>query len=125
MSTHRSLVKFGVTGILATLIHVLVVTTLVEILQADVGIANGLAFVAATIFSSYINTVWSFNATMTRSVVVRFWMVAVVGACLAVLIAKLFEFGGFHYLAGIAGVVLIVPPISFVLHKLWTYRDQT
>jgi len=44
---------------------------------------------------------------------------------LTVAITSAITAAGYHYLVGIAAVVAIVPVMSFVLHRLWTYRVRS
>jgi len=44
---------------------------------------------------------------------------------LTVAITSAIAAAGYHYLVGIAAVVAIVPVMSFVLHRLWTYRVRS
>lgn len=117
-----SLIKFGITGVAATAIHVIVVSPLILVAEFSAGIANGIAFVVATFFSSFVNTKWSFKKQFSVKVTLRFWSVAVLGCILAVLIADLIEELGFHYLVGVAAVSTLVPIISYLLHRYYTYR---
>ncbi len=59
---------------------------------------------------------------MSRQVIIRFWLVSILGCGLAVVIAKLIEAAGYHYVIGVLTIAMIVPLITFTLHKIWTYR---
>ena len=85
-------------------------------------LANGIAFVVATLFSFTINTTWSFSSRPSRRLLVRFVLVATVGLGITVAVSGTAQYFGLHYLYGIALVVCAVPPITFLLHKYWTYR---
>ena len=122
MQDFKTLIKFGVTGLGATGIHMLVVFVLIGQWAWDVGLSNGIAFIIATLFSNYVNTLWSFQSTMTKTVVVRFWTVSVFGCSLAILISKLIEAAGYHYVIGVLAIAMTVPIISFSLHRAWTYK---
>jgi len=84
--------------------------------------ANGVAFGVATLFSYAINTVWSFTAPLHGRTLMRFSIVSIAGCLLAMIISGLADTLGMNYGFGIAAVVCIVPPVSFVLHISWTYR---
>ena len=121
-SNVATLFKFAITGVGATSIHMLVVYILIGQWQWEVGLSNGIAFCIATVFSNYINTIWSFQARMSKQVVLRFWIVSIIGCGLAVIIAKLVEAAGYHYAIGVVVIAMIVPLITFSLHRFWTYR---
>jgi len=119
-----SLLRYYLIGILATLMHVVIVAILIEKFASSAGLANGIAFILATIFSYIMNTYWSFQAKMSFTVLCRFWSVAALGCALAVVISSVAEHLGFHYLIGIAMVMSVVPVISYLLHRNWTYREE-
>jgi putative flippase GtrA len=85
-------------------------------------IANGVAFVVATIFSYTINTLWSFSSPLHGRNLFRFVAVSMVGCLLAVTVSGTAQHYGLHYWYGIGLVVFTVPPVTFLLHSLWTYR---
>jgi putative flippase GtrA len=117
-----TLLKFGATGICSTLIHILVATTLISGFDKATPIANGTAFIIATLFSYGVNTLWSFSNQISSRNALRFIIVSLVGLALTVLISLLADALNFHYMIGIAMVVMTVPVYSFLAHSLWTYR---
>jgi putative flippase GtrA len=114
--------RFGISGLLATGLHVLVAVFLIRGLLLAPSIANGAAFAVATIFSYLINTMWSFSSPLHGRNLLRFCVVSFVGLVLAMTISGAAQSFGLHYLWGILFVVLTVPPVTFLLHSLWTYR---
>ena len=118
----RQLRRFAVTGLLATGVHVAVAALLIELAQRSPPFANGAAFLVATAFSYAMNTLWSFSATPGARSLARFAVVSCVGWTLTVLLSALADRLGLHYLLGIGLVVTGVPPVTFLLHRYWTYR---
>ncbi len=114
--------RFSITGLFVTGLHVFVATYLITVPTWHPSIANGLAFVLATLVSYVMNTVWSFSAPLERRTLHRFVGVSVLGCMLAMAISGMSSHLGFDYRIGIGFVVVTIPPISFVLHSLWTYR---
>lgn len=119
---YQRALRFGVTGVGATLVHVIVASSCIEFFNFDAPFANGLAFITATAFSYYVNTRWSFSTTSNLRNVSRFWIASCIGFLLAVSLSAFAQAQGWHYLVGIGLVVSIVPAVSFLLHNLWTYR---
>ncbi|WP_374625939.1 GtrA family protein [Pandoraea sp.] len=118
-----SLMRFGVAGAVSTAVHVIVAVTLIEMFGAGSVLANAVAFCTATPCSYLLNTLWSFSARVHRTSFARFVPVSIFGLLLTTFVARTVEhLGGSHWV-GIAAVVLIVPPVTFVLHRYWTYRD--
>jgi len=114
--------RFAFSGLLVTALHVVIATTFIEIILLAPSIANGVAFVMATIISYLINTMWSFSSPLHGENLFRFCVVSSVGFFLAMGISGTAQYYGLHYWYGIGFVVFIVPPFTFVLHNFWTYR---
>lgn len=114
--------RFAVTGGLATLIHVAIAYSFLRAIAPIPILANGIAFVAATAFSYAINTTWTFTARHEPRSLLRFGAVALVGLLATAAISGGAELAGWSYWSGIALVVVCVPPLTFTLHALWTYR---
>jgi putative flippase GtrA len=114
--------RFAASGLLATAVHVTIATGFIRYVLPEPILANGLAFITATIFSYLANTLWSFSNPLTGANFVRFSLVSLVGLALTTLISGTAEHYRLHYIYGIGLVVCLVPPTTFVLHKFWTYR---
>lgn len=117
----RQLRRFVVTGGLTTGLHIAVASALIELAGRSPPFANGAAFIIGTAFSYALNTLWSFSSRPGARSMTRFAAVACVGWTLTVLLAALAQRLGLHYLIGIGLVVVVVPPVTFLLHRHWTY----
>jgi putative flippase GtrA len=117
------LMRFGVSGVISTAVHVIVAITLIEVFGAGSVLANAVAFCAATPCSYLLNTLWSFSARVHRTSLARFVPVSIFGLLLTTFVARTVEHLGGNHWVGIAAVVLIVPPTTFLLHRYWTYRS--
>ncbi|GLC91572.1 hypothetical protein Tamer19_09800 [Cupriavidus sp. TA19] len=115
------LFRFGVSGMIATGIHVAVATQLIWLLHASQVSANGIAFVIANIGSYLLNTIWSFGARPTRDSYLRFLAVSLLGLALTLAISAGAQVAGVGYWVGLAAILSVVPVITFVLHRRWTY----
>lgn len=116
--------RFAVTGLVTTATHTAVVLLLTGNGAAEVGAANFIAFLGATAISFVMNSWWSFQRPLTLRSGLRFGMVAGLCACAAAAIAALAESRGLPPLGGIGAVVIAVTPMSYVLHRNWTYREK-
>ena len=114
--------RFFVSGVLVTGLHVLVAASAIRFLWVSPMFANGLAFVTATVVSYVINTRWSFSSSFQSRSFLRFCVVSVIGCLLAMTVSGVADAYGWSYWTGIAAVVMVVPPTTFLLHSLWTYR---
>ncbi len=125
MPDRRTLVRalrFGVSGVLATGLHMALAATLIGGCSLPPVPANGVAFSGAVACSYLLNTVWSFSARPRRDNLLRFVGVSLLGLALTLLISSAAQRLGLSYWAGLAGIVLVVPPVTFLLHRRWTYR---
>jgi putative flippase GtrA len=117
----RRIVRFSVSGVLVTLVHIVSAMSWLHWINASSGLANGFAFAAATAFSYCIHTLWSFSAAMERKVFAKFMVVATVGLGLSAGVGHLVQSLGFASQYSIAAVILIMPPYNFLAHHFWTY----
>ncbi|RBA56865.1 GtrA family protein [Stutzerimonas zhaodongensis] len=118
------LLRFGLTGMLATLMHSLIAIACVETALAGPAMANGIAFIGATLLSYVINTRWSFARPLQGRTLARFLLVSLIGFCTAMTVAGAVERAALNYLFGIAAVAMVVPLMTFFLHNFWTYKGS-
>lgn len=116
--------KFGLTGVMVTGLHVVVALLLISTVLPVPAAANGLAFVVANLFSYAINTLWTFSHPLHGRSLVRFLLVSLFGFIIAVTVSGLAEWYGLHYWYGIGLVVCCVTPVTFLLHNFWTYGQN-
>ncbi|HEF5873705.1 TPA: GtrA family protein [Burkholderia cenocepacia] len=116
------LVRFGVSGLGSTAIHTLVAAALFALVDATPVTANAVAFLCATAFSYLANTLWSFSSTVRTRNAMRFLAVTLVGFVETMLLARAAEALGASRAMGVVAIALLIPPTTFVLHRLWTYR---
>lgn len=115
-------IRFAFTGVFVTAVHAVIAVMFIQYLMPLPPLANGVAFVGATIVSYIINTTWSFSARMHGRTLFKFVTVSIVGLLLAMLVAWIAQEMGFNYLLGICAVALTIPLMTFVLHNFWTYK---
>lgn len=114
--------RFLLSGVLATAVHFVVAVTLIEQARTEPAIANAVAFVVATCVSYVVNTLWSFGSAIGGRTLLRFAVVQAVGVLLTAGVTGTIDLLGLHYLVGVACVPLFVTPVTYTLHRLWTYR---
>lgn len=118
----RRALRFAMTGLFVTAVHVLAAVLFMHVVLANPPLANGFAFLVATVVSYLINTLWSFSSRLHGRTLGRFVVVSIGGFWLAMLVAWVAQGAGLGYLTGIAAVALIIPVFTFILHNFWTYR---
>ena len=121
----RSLIRFGIAGICATLTHIAVFVVLVELLALKPLWASVPAFLAALAVSYGMNYAWTFQATGPHQAMFpRFVLVALTGLGLNLVIVWLVvDLGGYWYGYALAAVIAFVPLITFLLSKWWVFRQ--
>lgn len=117
-------VRFSLTGLLVTGLHVLAAGWLIYTLEVPPPEANAGAFAAATIVAYTINAVWSFEQAVSLGTMARYLVVASLGLFTSWTVAAVAEAVGWHPLLGIACVAVAVPAISFMSHYFWTFSGQ-
>ncbi|KVK97761.1 GtrA family protein [Burkholderia cepacia] len=116
------LVRFGVSGLGSTALHTLVAAALFARFDATPVTANAIAFLGATAFSYLANTLWSFSSTVRTRNAVRFLAVTFAGFVETLLLARAAEALDVSRAMSIVAIALLIPPTTFMLHRLWTYR---
>lgn len=114
---------FSVIGVINTLIHLLVVTGMVELSDASAVGANCLAFVIANVFSFWANSRWNYGTPMTGRRFKRFFAVSIAGLMVTAGISAVASAQGWHYLAGTALVFVTLPVLTFIAHQKWTWAE--
>lgn len=118
----RQFTGFSLIGVVNTLLHLLVVTGLVELFSVHPIPANGMAFITANLFSFWANSRWSFRAAATRQRYMRFLAVSLLGLFVSFLAIVISEALQWHYLAGVLLSFVLLPLLTFLAHKHWTWK---
>ena len=116
--------RFMSTGLLATALHALVVMVLVSFVTPAPSqvVANGAAFVVANVFSYVVNSLWSFTTPLHGARFLKFLCVSALGFAGTLLMAFVAERMGLTPFQGVVLVVCVMTPLSFALHRAWTFR---
>lgn len=123
---HRSIISFGIIGVLATATHIAVFAALVEVGRVAPVVASIPAFLAALLLSYFANHYWTFGARGAHAThMPRYIVVSVLGLCLNTAITYgVVDVLGWWYGVALAAVVLIVPAVTFLLNRNWTYAKS-
>lgn len=122
-----TMLRFAVSGGLATGTHALVFVALIEWLSVRPLFAAGVAFVLALFVSYGMNYHWTFSVSGPHRIMLpKFFVVAVSGLLLNLGITyAVVDVAGYWYGYALLLVVLIVPLMTFVLSKLWVFSSKT
>ncbi len=122
----RQFFRFGMIGIVSTVVHVAVALLLHHLFGFSPLWSNALAFATAWTVSYVGNWVWTFEAATTHThSAPRFFIVAVSGFALNQLIVFITsEWWGWPLWLSLVPVVMIVPLVGFLASRYWAYRQS-
>ncbi len=121
--TGRQLTGFSLIGVINTLIHLIIVTGMVELLEVHPIPANGFAFISANLFSFWANSRWSFQTAVTSHRYARFLIVSLAGLTVSLIAVAISETLHWHYLIGVLISFIFLPLMTFLAHKNWTWKN--
>lgn len=116
------LARFGLAGVCSTAFHALIACAMYALFDATQVVANAVAFICATVFSYLANTLWSFSSTVQSRNLRRFLIVALAGFTETMALARMAELLDVPRGWSIVAIALLIPPTTFLMHRLWTYR---
>jgi putative flippase GtrA len=119
-----SAARFGVAGGLATAVHVILFAALSQLTSITPPFATVISFLSALSLSYRMHYSWTFRATGRHRVFFsRFFVIAVAGASLNYGIMSLStELLGLSPFVGLAIVIGVVAPLSFLCSRYWGFR---
>lgn len=118
---HR-IVRFGLTGGLATLTHIVVAFALLRFLTTSVFIANLVGFGCAFGLSYLMQSLFVFQKSLSLKNAMRFFAVQFSALIISQLISELFQ-GTNSYLRVLL-VVFMIPLVTYFIHRFWTYNEN-
>jgi putative flippase GtrA len=119
--TYRQALVFGLIGVCNTVLHSATVVFLVERTLAAPVTANVAGFAMANTFSYFANARLTFRQPPSWALYGRFALVSLGSLILTIALSALAEYLHWHYLAGLAMVILCGPVLSYALHSLFTF----
>jgi putative flippase GtrA len=117
------IVKYGIVGIVSTLIHIGAASVFVRFFYESLIVSNSVGFLTAFTFSYVAQSKLVFNATLTSQKAVRFFLVQSLSLILAVKTAQLME--DFSIYFKIVIVAFLLPVITFLVHRMWTFGEPS
>ncbi|HIP13930.1 MAG TPA: GtrA family protein [Sulfurimonas autotrophica] len=115
------LAKYGFFGVIATLVHLFTAWAIIYFFATSVFVANTLAFFTAFVFSYIFQTLYVFHSTFHIKKIVKFFSVQYGTFLFSYLVSDVFVIQN-SYLHTLI-IVAIMPLITFVIHKFWTFKE--
>jgi len=120
--TNMPFFRFGVIGVLNTIIHGSILSLLVGFLSFNVIASNLMAFIVANVFSFLLNSFFTFKTKATLLLYYRFLLSSLLSLALTLFISYISFSLGFSYLIGFGFIVILVPVFSFFIMKAWAFK---
>ena len=114
------IIRFGLTGGIATLTHILVAFSALRFLEASVFTANIAGFCSAFSLSYLMQSLFVFQKSLTLQNAGRFFIVQASALLVSQLISECLS--GVNDYIRVLFVVFLLPVITYVIHKVWTYK---
>lgn len=115
--------RFGLVGVGATLVHMSVALGLERLADLPLALINLIGFCTAFILSFCGHYYWTFRSNGPRhQAFLRFFIVALIGfGASTVMLATLQAIGFAGDTAKLMISILVIPPVTFVVGKLWAF----
>jgi len=123
---YQELTRFGTVGVSAAAVNFAMVLLLVSFVHLRPLLANVVAFLTAFQVSYHGHKRWTFGQHNARhvSVMTKFFIVAGLSFILNEgLFALLLRETHLYYPIALLVVLLVIPPITFILSKMWAFRS--
>ncbi|HZF71580.1 GtrA family protein [Sulfuricurvum sp.] len=117
---HSKLIRYALIGGSSTLIHLGIAFLWLYFVNASLLLANMAGFSVAFMFSYTVQSRYVFLHSLSLPKAFRYFLVQF-GALLASLFLSNILVGYNSYIKTVI-VVILLPLITFVIHKLWTFR---
>lgn len=118
-------IKYGLVGIVGTIIHTGTLVVLVEYCNMSPYLASIMGFTLSLIISYFINLKWTFNNNNNLSTFLKYITVSLSGLCLNMLIMYIFvDLLSVWYLIAQIVTVIIVPISNFIFNKYWAFKKK-
>lgn len=120
------LVRYGIVGIIGTLIHFLILILLVKTYSLSPVLASSIGFIVVLLVSYRLNKYWTFNQINSLDKSSRFIKYSVVSVCGLILNTTVMyisiDWLHLHYVIGQCLVIIVVPVFNYILNRNWTFR---
>jgi len=115
-----NVIKYGVVGAISTLIHISVASLYIYFISSSIVESNVVGFLIAYVFSYFAQSVLVFESGVSIKKALKYFSVQAVALMLAIFISNYVVF--YNKYIQIITVAMILPLITFFIHKFWTFK---
>ena len=119
----KNMSRYGMVGIIGTIIHFGTLIFLVELFAIDALLSSTIGFLLTVIVSYLINYYWTFQTqTNHSSTFAKYLLVSCFGLVLNYIIMRLgLNVLHLHYQIAQAIVILAIPVTNYIMNRYWTF----
>lgn len=115
--------RFALIGVVNTGLHFVLLVLLVEKIGLWPPLANAAAFFGTNLFSYFANSHFSFRVDVSSNRYLRFLVTSLIGVVIAYGLSRAVEEFGGHYLLGFVLLIVLMPPINYLLVRRLVFPD--
>ncbi|RUM74328.1 MAG: GtrA family protein [Sulfurovum sp.] len=114
------LVRYGIVGGISTLIHIGVAALYIYAVNDSLMQSNIVGFLVAYVFSYVMQSLHVFGHAISWSKAFRYFLVQFGSLLTSVFISDML--GSYNAYVKTLFVVILMPLVTFVIHKFWTFK---
>lgn len=118
-------IKYGLVGIIGTIIHTLVLIMCVELFVLPAVVATIIGFIFSLVVSYKLNSVWTFSNGSGRSMnFAKYAITCMIGLLIniAIMFVVVDVFDALYLFAQVIAII-VVPVFNFTLSRYWVFKD--
>lgn len=121
MNISMRIVKYGFVGIISTFIHLGIAWVYIYFINDSVFQSNIIGFLIAYLFSYTVQSIYVFEHKISLTKAVKFFVVQLMALLIAIFISFFIDKNS--YLETIF-IIIVMPLITFIIHKFWTFKGK-
>lgn len=115
--------RFALIGVINTGLHFILLVFMVEKMKFPPPPANAVAFLLANLFSYFANSRFNFRVGISSKRYILFFGTSLIGVVVAYGLSAAVERLGGHYLVGFALLIVVMPPVNYLLMRRIVFPD--
>jgi len=116
------IIRYGIVGGISTLIHIGVAALYIYYIHDSLIVSNIMGFMIAYVFSYIMQSLHVFGHAISWSKAFKYFLVQFGSLLTSILISDMI--GDYNAYIKTIFVVILMPMVTFVIHKLWTFKEE-